>query len=66
MPWCDTCERLVDDAEVTDDDRCPTCAEPFARDRPPVPWHFRLLLAATVIYLGYRTYQGIGWLVHHA
>ena len=38
-----------------------------ARRAPtPVPWHFKVLLVATVIYLGYRSYQGIGWLVHHA
>jgi hypothetical protein len=29
------------------------------------PWHFKILLVGSVIYLGYRTYQGIGWLVHH-
>jgi hypothetical protein len=29
------------------------------------PWHFKILAVGTVIYLGYRTYQGIGWLVHH-
>jgi hypothetical protein len=30
------------------------------------PWHFKVLAVGTVIYLGYRLYQGIGWLVHHA
>ena len=29
------------------------------------PWHFKLLLVGTVIYLGWRLYQGIEWLVHH-
>jgi hypothetical protein len=29
------------------------------------PWHFKLLAVGTVIYLGWRAYQGIGWLVHH-
>ncbi len=56
---------MVEDDELTDEGACPTCDEPL-RDRRPVPWHFRLLLAATVIYLGWRAYQGIGWLVHHA
>jgi hypothetical protein len=29
------------------------------------PWHFKLLLVAIVLYLGYRLYQGIVWLVQH-
>ncbi len=29
---------------------------------PKVPWHFWLLIAATVIYLGWRAFQGIEWL----
>jgi hypothetical protein len=29
------------------------------------PWHFKILAVGTVIYLGWRLYQGIGWLVHH-
>jgi len=56
---------MVEDDELTDEGGCPSCDEPLA-DRRPVPWHFKFLLAATVIYLGWRTYQGIGWLVHHA
>jgi uncharacterized paraquat-inducible protein A len=65
MPWCDSCKELVEEDDVTEDGGCPTCAEPLEQRRP-VPWHFKFLLTATVIYLGYRTYQGIGWLVHHA
>jgi hypothetical protein len=30
------------------------------------PWHFKVLVVGTVGYLGYRLYQGIGWLIHHA
>lgn len=29
------------------------------------PWHFKVLLVGTVIYLGWRAYQGIEWLIHH-
>jgi len=29
------------------------------------PWHFKVLLVGSVVYLGWRIYQGIGWLVHH-
>ena len=28
-----------------------------------VPWHFWLLLAAVVIYLGWRLIQGVEWLL---
>ena len=31
----------------------------------PVPWHLKLLLVAAAIYLGYRAYQGIEWLMVH-
>jgi hypothetical protein len=34
-------------------------------ERRPVPWTFKLMIVATVVYLGYRAYQGIAWLVHH-
>lgn len=29
------------------------------------PWHFKVIVVGTVVYLGYRLYQGITWLVHH-
>jgi hypothetical protein len=42
-------------------------AAPVAGDeaRPRAPWHFKMLLVATVVYLGYRLYQGVFWLAHH-
>jgi hypothetical protein len=30
------------------------------------PWHFKLLMIALVIYLGYRLVQGIDWLLRWA
>lgn len=65
MPWCDSCDRLVDDSELTDAGACPTC-DTVLEERRSVPWHFKLMIVATVVYLGYRAYQGIAWLVHHA
>jgi hypothetical protein len=38
--------------------------DPDVRPRR-APWHFKVLLVGTVIYLGWRAYQGIGWLIHH-
>jgi uncharacterized paraquat-inducible protein A len=65
MPWCETCSRVVEEDEQTDAGTCPSCHEPL-EERRPVPWHFKLLLAATVVYLLYRTVQGVIWLTHHA
>jgi len=55
-------------------DRCPTCGAELESENgqgpkeAPVkaPWHFKVLVVGTVGYLGYRLYQGIGWLIHHA
>ncbi|HLK45674.1 MAG TPA: hypothetical protein VKT18_06775 [Acidimicrobiales bacterium] len=66
MPWCDTCDRLVDDDELHGD-ACPTCGTGLVEPaRHPVSWRLRLLVAATVVYLGWRCVQGVQWLTHHA
>ena len=52
--------NIVPFPEGMDDDRGTVIAPP-AR----TPWHFKLLLVALVIYLGYRALQGIEWVVHH-
>jgi hypothetical protein len=67
MPWCDQCNRFFSSEEAAIAAECPSCGrvvEP-AEDEPGTPWHFKLLLAATVLYLGYRAVQGLAWLVHH-
>lgn len=28
------------------------------------PWHLKLLLAGTAVYLGYRFLQGVEWVAH--
>ncbi|MHB8680978.1 MAG: hypothetical protein ACYDA2_02640 [Acidimicrobiales bacterium] len=65
MPWCDNCDRLVEGDELTDEGECPTCNAVLTEHRK-VPWHFKLMIAATIVYLGYRAYQGVEWLAHHA
>jgi hypothetical protein len=55
---------MVPDEELTDEGSCPTCEDHLV-ERRKVPWHFKLLVLATAVYLGWRAYQGIGWLVHH-
>jgi hypothetical protein len=29
------------------------------------PWHFKAFIVISVVYLGYRIYQGVEWLLHH-
>ena len=50
-PSTDAAARPVDDSygAAVDD------------DRPPIPWHLWLLLAALAVYLGYRAFQGLEW-----
>jgi uncharacterized paraquat-inducible protein A len=65
VPWCDTCDRLVDDQEL-DEGTCPTCATDLVDPEPThVSWKFRLMIGASVIYLGWRFVQGVQWLSHH-
>jgi hypothetical protein len=65
---CPTCGRPVDAGRAH-------AAEPAPRDVArerisgddaapvPVPWHLKLLLAALAVYLAYRAYQGVAWLI---
>jgi hypothetical protein len=75
VPWCDACAKFWNRPSLQDG-TCPTCGAPLeappertatteATDRPTAPWHFKLLLVALVLYLGYRAYQGVFWLAHH-
>jgi hypothetical protein len=52
---------------MNDDGTCPTCGRVIGTPSGEVraPWHFKLLLVAVVLYLGYRAYQGVVWLVQH-
>lgn len=72
VPWCDECDRFLSPASVLRDGTCPTCGRPVDPGRAkapadaerlePVPWHFKLLLGAVALYLGYRAFQGLEWL----
>jgi hypothetical protein len=70
MPWCEDCSRFYNPNTLRPDGTCPTCgrvvAEPGAvATAERVPWHFKLLLAAASVYLGWRAVQGVAWLAHH-
>jgi len=32
-------------------------------DLGPIPWHLKMLLGALAVYLGYRAWQGIEWVL---
>jgi hypothetical protein len=55
---------MVEDDDITDDGECPQCGQELGRRK--IPWHFKAMIGATAVYLAWRAYQGIGWLVHHA
>ncbi len=80
MPWCATCDRFLSPPTVREDGTCPTCGqpvqaghahadatasgEPSEERRTPLPWHLKLLAGALAIYLGFRAWQGIEWIIH--
>ena len=78
MPWCEDCSKFYTPSTLTPEGDCPaghhvadpadaitqSTAAPREEDQGSrVPWHFWLLLAAVVIYLGWRLIQGIQWLL---
>ena len=66
MAWCEECDRLVEDEDLAEDGSCPACGTVLTeQERRPVPWYFKFMIVASVIYLGWRFYQGIAWLSHH-
>jgi hypothetical protein len=80
MPWCAECDRFLSPSTVQRDGSCPTCgrtvdagevaagaahrAEKTDEALPPIPWHLKLLAGGIAVYLGYRLYQGIEWVLH--
>ena len=62
MPHCDTCDRFYNPNTLNPDGTCPTCGaqlgEPLKRfETEGAPWHFKLLIGITVVYLGWRIVQ---------
>ncbi len=79
MPWCPACDRFLSPPTVRADGTCPNCGGPVEAKRDPtrahaeapeeeevgpIPFHLKALGAALVVYLGYRFFQGIEWVVH--
>jgi predicted RNA-binding Zn-ribbon protein involved in translation (DUF1610 family) len=68
---CPSCGRVVDPGRAatttTTTTASTTGTEATTDDEQPepLPWHFKLLLAALAIYLSYRALQGVEWLIAH-
>jgi hypothetical protein len=69
VPWCDDCSKFWTPTSLASDGSCPSCgrrvatAEAAAEATPKAPWHFKLMVAAVIVYLAYRLVQMIGWVL---
>ena len=68
---CPSCGQLVDAGRARTPG-APRRNDPAQGDdpsgpekAPPAPWHLKLLLIAVAIYLSYRLFQGVAWVVAH-
>ena len=67
MPWCEDCAKywapsaMTPEGDVPDVRRRPRGARtprpPTGRRTEKAPWHFKLLVVALVVYLGYRFFE---------
>ena len=48
---------------MPDNGECPTCQRVISLPQNKAPWHFKLLIVAVCLYLGWRLIQGIAWVV---
>ncbi|MDP8976460.1 MAG: hypothetical protein M3N28_08900 [Actinomycetota bacterium] len=56
--WCEACQAW------REEDECPACGQVLVDEEPPpVPWHFKFLVVATVLYLAWRAVQLVVWWV---
>jgi len=67
MPWCEDCSRFWNPNSLRADGSCPSCGRTIADGdsmaAARAPWHFKLMVAAVVLYLGWRAWQGVDWLI---
>jgi hypothetical protein len=61
VPWCDNCSRFQPPNTLTETGGCPDCETVIGKPAH-TPWHFKLMILAVAIYLGWRAWQGIEWL----
>lgn len=65
MPWCDDCQKFWNPNSMPENGTCPTCGRQISLGPggQKAPWHFKLLLVAVVLYLGWRLVQLVIWAV---
>jgi len=59
MPWCEECAKYMAPSAMNEDGTCPVCGNeieepPPAAEDEKTPWHFKLLVAAAVLYMVWR------------
>jgi hypothetical protein len=63
LPWCEECSKYLTPSSMGKDGTCPTCGRQVgeieqrgddAVSEEKAPWHFKLLVVALVLYLGWR------------
>jgi hypothetical protein len=65
MPWCEDCQKYWAPSAMTPEGECPTCGRDLEAPAPTAgaegeekaPWHFKLLVVALVVYLGWRFFE---------
>ncbi len=66
MPWCEECAKYLAPTAMNDDGTCPKCGGPVGESEQraaevagdeTTPWHFKLLVVALIVYLGWRFVQ---------
>jgi hypothetical protein len=66
MPWCEECAKYHAPTAMNEDGTCPVCGSPVGAPEAravqmvhdeSTPWHFKLLVVALVVYLGWRFVQ---------
>jgi uncharacterized paraquat-inducible protein A len=62
VPWCEECSKFQTPEALDDAGACPDCGAVIGEPHK-VPWHFKLLVLAVIIYLGWRAWQGITWVI---
>ncbi len=69
MPWCDNCDAYQAPNALKADGTCATCsgsvdaADMKVKPVDRVPWHFKLMVLALVLYLSWRLVQGVIWVI---
>lgn len=64
---CEEDEEGADeeDTEGADEEDAEEEGEEGGTRQARAPWHFKVIVVGSVVYLGYRLYQGLSWLAHH-